>query len=79
MHTYESPRIEPVGQFVQRGPVQQLLSAHMQVHVDPRGLYPVVGLAALGQTLLDLGAQVDVGAGVEAALAEIAQASPTPA
>jgi pyridoxamine--pyruvate transaminase len=44
-----------------------------------RGLYPVVGLAALGQTLLDLGARVDVGAGVEAALAEISQASPTPA
>src|SRR5579864_5326364 len=44
-----------------------------------RGLYPVVGLAALGQTLLDLGAQADVGAGVEAALAEIAQTSPTPA
>jgi pyridoxamine---pyruvate transaminase len=42
-----------------------------------RGLYPVVGLAALGQTLLDLGSRVDVGAGVEAALAEIAQASPT--
>lgn len=44
-----------------------------------RGLYPVIGLAALGQTLLDLGAQVDVGAGVEAALAEIAQTSPAPA
>ena len=44
-----------------------------------RGLYPVVGLAALGQTLLDLGARVDVGAGVEAALAEISEASPTPA
>ena len=44
-----------------------------------RGLYPVVGLAAVGQTFLDLGARVDVGAGVEAALAEIAQATPTPA
>jgi pyridoxamine--pyruvate transaminase len=44
-----------------------------------RGLYPAIGLAALGQTLLDLGARVDVGAGVEAALAEIAQASPAPA
>jgi pyridoxamine--pyruvate transaminase len=44
-----------------------------------RGLYPVVGLGALGQTLRDLGGQVDVGAGVEAALAEISQASPTPA
>jgi pyridoxamine--pyruvate transaminase len=44
-----------------------------------RGLYPVVGLAALGQTLLDLGARVDVGAGVEAALAEISQVAPAPA
>jgi pyridoxamine--pyruvate transaminase len=44
-----------------------------------RGLYPAIGRAALGQTLLDLGARVDVGAGVEAALAEIAQASPAPA
>jgi pyridoxamine--pyruvate transaminase len=44
-----------------------------------RGLYPVVGLAAVGQTLVDLGARVDVGAGVEAALAEIAQTSPAPA
>lgn len=44
-----------------------------------RGLYPIVGLAALGQTLLDLGARVDVGAGIEVALAEIAQAAPTPA
>jgi len=38
-----------------------------------RGLYPIVGLAALGQTLLDLGARVDVGAGVETALAAISQ------
>lgn len=44
-----------------------------------RGLYPAIGLAALGQTLLDLGARVDVGAGVEAALAEISQGSPAPA
>lgn len=44
-----------------------------------RGLYPVLGLTAVGQTFLDLGARVDVGAGVEAALAEIAQASPAAA
>ncbi len=44
-----------------------------------RGLYPVVGLTALGQTLLDLGVRVEVGAGVEAALTEIAQSAPTPA
>ena len=45
-------------------------------HMGPsaRSLYPVVGLAALGQTLLDLGAQVDIGFGVEAALAELSQA-----
>ena len=45
-------------------------------HMGPsaRSLYPVVGLAAVGQTLADLGAQVDIGAGVEAALAELAQA-----
>jgi pyridoxamine---pyruvate transaminase len=47
-------------------------------HMGPsaRSLYPVVGLAALGQTLLDLGAQVDIGSGVEAALAELSQARP---
>lgn len=32
------------------------------------GMYPVVGLAALGRSLSDLGTQVDIGAGVEAAL-----------
>jgi pyridoxamine--pyruvate transaminase len=47
-------------------------------HMGPsaRSLYPVVGLAAVGRTLLDLGADVDVGAGLEAALAELAQAEP---
>ena len=39
-----------------------------------RGLHPVVGLAALGRTLADLGAHVEIGAGVEAALAELSQA-----
>jgi pyridoxamine--pyruvate transaminase len=39
-----------------------------------RGLHPVVGLAALGRTLADLGANVEIGAGVEAALAEVSQA-----
>ena len=45
-------------------------------HMGPtaRSLYPVVGVAAVGQTLADLGAHVDVGAGVEAALAELSQA-----
>lgn len=40
-------------------------------HMGPTasGLYPVIGIAALGRTLLDLGQPVDVGAGVEAALA----------
>jgi len=47
-------------------------------HMGPsaRSLHPVVGLAAVGQTLLDLGAQVDIGAGVEAALAELSQSKP---
>jgi pyridoxamine--pyruvate transaminase len=45
-------------------------------HMGPsaRSLYPVVGIAALGQTLLDLGVQVEVGAGVEAALAALSRA-----
>jgi pyridoxamine---pyruvate transaminase len=34
-----------------------------------RSLYPVVGLAALGRTLLDLGVEVDLGAGLAAAMA----------
>lgn len=40
-------------------------------HMGPTatGMYPFVGLAALGQGLLDLGASVDVGAGITAALA----------
>jgi pyridoxamine---pyruvate transaminase len=39
-------------------------------HMGPtaRSLFPVVGLAALGRTLADLGASVDIGTGVEAAL-----------
>ena len=37
-----------------------------------RLMYPVAGLAALGQTLLDLGVPVDVGAGVAAAMASYA-------
>jgi pyridoxamine--pyruvate transaminase len=41
-----------------------------------RGLYPVVGLAALGRTLADLGVQVEIGAGVDAALAELSEAAP---
>ncbi|MGE5273239.1 MAG: pyridoxal-phosphate-dependent aminotransferase family protein [Verrucomicrobiota bacterium] len=42
-----------------------------------RGLHPVVGLAALGRTLADLGAHVEIGAGVEAALAELSEAKPS--
>jgi pyridoxamine--pyruvate transaminase len=39
-------------------------------HMGPtaRSLWPVVGLGALGRTLADLGAAVDVGAGLEAVL-----------
>jgi pyridoxamine--pyruvate transaminase len=36
--------------------------------VTARSLYPVIGLSALGRSLLDLGVKVDVGAGVEVAL-----------
>jgi pyridoxamine--pyruvate transaminase len=38
-----------------------------------RSLHPVVGLAALGRTLADLGAPVRVGDGLEAALEVIAR------
>ncbi|WP_353987321.1 pyridoxal-phosphate-dependent aminotransferase family protein [Ruicaihuangia caeni] len=43
-------------------------------HMGPsaRGMYPIVGLAAMGQGLRDLGMQVDIGAGIDAALTEIA-------
>lgn len=41
-----------------------------------RSLYPVVGLAAVGQTLADLGASVDIGAGLETALAELSRPKP---
>ena len=44
--------------------------------LSARSLHPVVGLAAVGQTLVDLGAQVDIGAGVESALAELSQVKP---
>jgi pyridoxamine--pyruvate transaminase len=36
--------------------------------ITARGLHPVVGLAALGRTLLDLGVDMNLGAAVEAAL-----------
>jgi pyridoxamine---pyruvate transaminase len=47
-------------------------------HMGPtaHSLYPVVGLAALGRTLADLGAPVDVGRGVETALDRLAEAVP---
>jgi pyridoxamine--pyruvate transaminase len=40
--------------------------------VSARSLYPVVGLAAIGRTLADLGASVSAGAGVEAAMEVLA-------
>ncbi|SRR5579875_805558 len=48
-------------------------------HMGPsaNGLQPVVGLAALGRTLADLGADVRTGDGVEAALAVLANEQPT--
>jgi pyridoxamine---pyruvate transaminase len=44
-------------------------------HMGPTasGLYPLVSLAAIGQTLRDLGMQVDLGAGLEAATAELSR------
>lgn len=44
-------------------------------HMGPtaNGLFPVVGLMALGRTLLDLGARLDLGAGVAAALESVSQ------
>ncbi len=44
-------------------------------HMGPtaRSLYPVVGLAALGRTLADLGVRVAIGEGVEATLAELSE------
>ena len=48
--------------------------AHMGL--SARSLHPVVGLAAVGRTLADLGAQVEIGAAVEAALAELSQVKP---
>ena len=43
-------------------------------HMGPTAwsLFAIAGLAAVGQTLADLGASVDVGAGLEAAMAELA-------
>jgi pyridoxamine--pyruvate transaminase len=41
-----------------------------------RSLYPVVGLAALGRGLTDLGARVEVGAGLETALERLALGRP---
>lgn len=42
---------------------------HMGLTARP--MYPIVGLAALGRGLADLGVRVDVGAGLEAALASL--------
>jgi pyridoxamine---pyruvate transaminase len=53
---------------------------HMGLAAD--SLNPVVGVAALGRGLKDLGAEVSIGAGVEAtleAIAEVADRTVTPA
>ena len=34
------------------------------------GLYPIIGLTALGSGLRDLGVEVDLGAGIDAAMAK---------
>lgn len=43
-------------------------------HMGPTtsGLYPIIGLAALGGGLIDLGVQIDLGAGIEAAMRVLA-------
>ncbi len=48
-------------------------------HMGPTAwsVYPVAGLAAVGQTFADLGAPVDVGAGLQTAMAELAEATAT--
>ena len=48
-------------------------------HMGPTAwsVFPVAGLAAVGQTMLDLGASVDVGAGLEAAMAELSETRTT--
>ena len=45
-------------------------------HMGPtaRSLYPVVGLAAIGRTLVDLGASVRIGDGIETALGALSRA-----
>jgi len=50
-------------------------------HMGPTasGLYPVTGLMALGRALADLGAAVDIGAGIEAALSSVSAADLIPA
>lgn len=50
-------------------------------HMGPtaRGLYPVVGLLALGRSLADLGASVNLGDGTAAAMAVLSCAEPVPA
>jgi pyridoxamine--pyruvate transaminase len=44
---------------------------HMGVTANT--MYPVVGIASLGRSMIDLGVDVDIGAGVEAALAVMAE------
>jgi hypothetical protein len=41
-----------------------------------RSLYPLVGLAAVGRTLLDLGGSPRIGDGLEAALHALSQTEP---
>ena len=50
-------------------------------HMGPtaRSLYPVLGLAAVGRTLADLGAPVKIGDGLEATLAALSRVDPVSA
>ena len=67
---------ERYGVMISAGRARETSSASGTWPRPARGLHPVVGLAALGRTLADLGAQVEIGAGVEAALAEFSQTKP---
>jgi pyridoxamine---pyruvate transaminase len=56
------------------GEIKEKLVRLGHMGLAARSLYPVVALAALGRGLADLGARVDTGAGVEAALDVLSQA-----
>ncbi len=56
------------------GPIIRI--GHMGANARP--MYPIVGLAALGQGFVDLGVTLDIGAGIEAAMASLAASGALP-